>query len=368
MSNIMSVLFASENESNLNQLTIHRTTASMPFGGRYRLIDFALSNLVNSGITTIGLVIKSNYNSLMDHIRMGRDWDLNRKNSGIAVFPPFVTNNSRDYKSKIDALYGISDYINRAKEEYVLLTDGNIAYNFDFEILFDEHIAKKADITMLIHKATATARKAVAVTGKNNRVTGFSFLTSQSAGDADMVMNVYLMKKSLLLKLVNQAFNDGLCDFEKEVLLPRVGELKIFAHEIKGYAAIIGDIRSYYYESMKLLDKKTRDDLFDSYGNIYTKVKDSAPTIYEERAVVKNSLIADGCKINGYVENSILFRGVNIEGGARVVNSIIMENGHVMSNSNMSYVITDKNVVIQQNRNISGFETYPVVIEKDKTV
>ncbi|MDR3263347.1 MAG: glucose-1-phosphate adenylyltransferase subunit GlgD [Clostridiales bacterium] len=369
MSNIMGVLFASENESKLNELTIHRTAASLPFCGRYRLIDFVLSNFVNSGITTIGIIARSNYNSLMDHIRMGRDWDLNRKNSGLAVFPPFVTSASRDmYKSKIEAVYSIADYIKRAKEEYIIISNGNVAYNFDFGKLFEEHISKKADITMLTCKSETTARRVLPVIGKNGRVSEIIFSNTQGRVPADVSLNVYLMNKNLLLELVEAAFSRGQLDFEKDIILTKTSELKIHAYDVKGYVAVVDDIKSYYYESMKLLNKQARDNLFDSYGDIYTKVKDSVPTVYAEKAVVKNSLIADGCCINGYVENSILFRGVNIGEGARVVNSIIMENGQIMSNSNMSYVITDKNVTIKENRNISGFETYPIVIVKDKVV
>ncbi|MDR2047171.1 MAG: glucose-1-phosphate adenylyltransferase subunit GlgD [Clostridiales bacterium] len=369
MSNIMSVLFASDNENKLNELTIHRTPASLPFCGRYRLIDFSLSNLVNSGVTTIGIIARNNYNSLMDHIRMGRDWDLNRKNSGLAVFPPFVTNMSRDlYKSKIEAIYGIADYLKRAKEEYIVITNGNIAYNFDFGLLYDFHNVRNADITLLVYKTAATARRVLPVIGKNGRISELIFSNSQSQKPADVAMNVYLMRKDLLLELTDAAYSRGQVDFEKDILLARIPELRIFAYETTGYAAVIDDIKSYYYESMKLLNKEIRDGLFDSYGNIYTKVKDSAPAAYGDKAVVKNSLIADGCKINGYVENSVLFRGVSIEAGAHVVNSIVMENGQILSNSNISYVITDKNVVVKENRNISGFETYPIVIVKDKIV
>jgi glucose-1-phosphate adenylyltransferase len=365
----MSVLFASDNENKLNELTIHRTTASLPFCGRYRLIDFILSNLVNSGITTIGIIARNNYNSLMDHLRMGRDWDLNRKNSGIAVFPPFVTNSSRDlYKSKIEALYSVADYIKWAKEEYVLITNGNIAYNFDFEKLYDYHIEKNADITMLTYKTTAAARRVLPKVEKNGRVSEIVLSASLASKPVDVAMNVYLMKKSLLSELVRDSFNKGQSDFEKDILMAKTSELKIFAYEASGFVAVIDDIKSYYYESMKLLCKNTRDELFDGDGSIYTKVKDSVPTIYGDKASVKNSLIADGCRINGSVENSILFRGVRIDEGARVANSIIMESGQILSNSNMSYVITDKNVIVKENRNISGFETYPIVIVKDKTV
>ena len=370
MSNIMSVLFASDNDGKLNELTIHRTAASLPFCGRYRLIDFVLSNLVNSGISTIGIIARTNYNSLMDHIRMGRDLDLNRKNSGLAVFPPFVTNTSRDVnKSKIEAIDSISDYISKAKEEYVIISNGNVAYNFDFGLLYEAHIAKNADITMLTHKAnTSTSRRLLPIVGKNARVKEIVLSATPSLEPVTVALNVYIMHKDLLLNLVSVASNRGHLDFEKDILMAKAGDLKIFAYELEGYAAMIDDIKSYYNESMRHLDKSTRDKLFDAYANIYTKVKDSVPTVYEKNAVVKNSLIADGCTIDGYVENSVLFRGVDIEAGARIVNSIIMENGHVMSNSNVSYAITDKNVTIKENRNISGFETYPIVIVKDKTV
>ena len=151
---IVAILFASGNESKLNELTIHRTTASLPFAGRYRLIDFTLSSLVNSGVTRIGIITRNNYSSLMDHIRMGRDWDLNRKNSGIAVFPPFVLNTSREvYKGKIEALYTVLDFLKKAPEDYVCVSNCNIAANIDFDAILEEHIARGADCTMLCHKA-----------------------------------------------------------------------------------------------------------------------------------------------------------------------------------------------------------------------
>ena len=167
---MMSIIFASDNETKLNELTIHRTTASLPFCGRYRFIDFTLSNLVNSNITTIGIVTRNNYSSLMDHIRMGRDWDLNRKNSGIA--PPYASNTSRTmFKGKIEALYGILDYIEKATEEYVVLTNSNIATNLDFEDVYKKHIAAGADITMLTYSSHSTSSRRVLVdTDKSGNV------------------------------------------------------------------------------------------------------------------------------------------------------------------------------------------------------
>ena len=370
MNNVMSVIFASDNESKLNELTIHRTTASLPFCGRYRLIDFTLSNLVNSGITEIGIVTRSNYSSLMDHIRMGRDWDLNRKNSGISIFPPFVLNASREmYKGKIEALFSIQGFINHASEEYVLLSNSNVAMNVDFEKVFEKHIEKGADITMLTYEnVTSTSKRVVLSTDENDRVVDLYVTEKPSPVVRTLGINVYLVKKDLLMELVEYYYARGFYDFEKDILTNSVSKLKIFAYKVSGYAAIIDDVKSYYYESLKLLDSETRNKLFYGDGIIYTKVKDSIPTIYRKNAYVKNSLIADGCIIDGTVENSILFRGVKVKKGATVRNCIIMENGEICENAKVSYVITDKDVTVRDGKELAGYESYPVVIVKGKTV
>ena len=366
----MSVIFASDNESKLNELTIHRTTASLPFCGRYRLIDFTLSNLVNSGITEIGIVTRSNYSSLMDHIRMGRDWDLNRKNSGISIFPPFVLNASREmYKGKIEALYSIQGFINHASEEYVLLSNSNVAMNVDFEKVFAKHIETGADITMLTYEnVTTTSKRVVVETNAEGRVTDLFVTEKPSATIRTLGINVYLVKKDLLSELVEFYYARGFYDFEKDILTNSVEKLKIYAYKVDGYVAIIDDVKSYYYESLKLLDSDLRNKLFYGDGIIYTKVKDSIPTIYRKNALVKNSLIADGCIIDGTVENSILFRGVKVKEGAVIKNCIIMENGEIAERAKVSYVITDKDVTVREGKELAGYESYPVVIVKGKTV
>ena len=370
MNGVMGVIFASDNENKLNELTIHRTTASLPFCGRYRLIDFTLSNFVNSGITQIGIVTRSNYSSLMDHIRMGRDWDLNRKNGGLSIFPPFVLNSSREmYKGKIEAIYSIQGFIRRSPEEYVLLSNSNIAMNIDFDEVMAAHFAAKADITMLVYRAkTTTGRRLVVETEGEGEVKDLYFSTTPVLQDMTLGLNVYLIKKDLLLTLVEHEYARGHVDFEKDILMKQLGSIKMHAHMVKSHAAIVDDVRTYYNESMKVLDPKVREELFYGDSIIYTKVKDSVPTHYREHACVKNSLIADGCEIDGLVENSILFRGVKVARGAEVRNSIIMEDGKIMENSSVGYAITDKNVTVSSGRTISGYDTYPIVIVKDKTV
>lgn len=369
MNNMMSVLFASGNESKLNELTLHRTTASLPFGGRYRLIDFTLSNLVNSGITQIGIITSSKYQSLMDHIRQGRDWDLNRKNAGISVFPPFVYNNSADvYKGKIEALYSIMSFLLKAKEDYVVIANCNIAANIDYEEVFEKHIASGAKLTVLCHNGfTTTSRRIVIERGENDLVTDVYETEISGNEEKEISLNSYIIEKNLLLELVKKAYARGQVDFEKDILFKLVEEKTVYAYKLNSYAAIVDDVKTYYGESMNLLRKEVRGELFGS-DPIYTKVKDSVPTAYKDGAKVTNSLLADGCVIGGTVENSILFRNVRVEEGAVVKNSIVMENGVIGKNSSLKYAITDKDVTISENREISGFVTYPIVIVKGKTV
>jgi len=370
MNNVMGVIFASDYETKLNELTIHRTTASLPFCGRYRLIDFTLSNMVNSGITQIGIVTRSNYSSLMDHIRMGRDWDLNRKNSGISIFPPFVLNASREmYKGKIEALYSIQGFLSHNPEEYVLLTNSNVAMNIDFNKVYDAHVKNGADVTVLTHKACPTSSRRMVVSAQEDGRIKDIYITEKPEDETyDIGLNIYLIKKDLLIKIVEKQYSRGCFDWEKDVLTKQVHDLKLYQYKIDGYVAVVDDIKSFYNENIALLDNDKRNKLFYGEGVIYTKVKDSVPTVYMDNACVKNSLVADGCVIDGTVENSVLFRGVKVGKGAVIKNSIIMENGEVMENAEVCYAITDKDVTIRNGRTISGYETYPVVVAKGKTV
>lgn len=368
--NIMSIVFANDSDSKLNELTLHRTTASLPFCGRYRFIDFTLSNLVNSNITTIGIVTKSNYSSLMDHIRMGRDWDLNRKNSGIAIFPPYVSNTATsNYKGKISALHSLLHYLRPAKEEYVLLTNSDVAINIDYEEVYIKHLESGADVTMITHMSKPTSNTRVAVeTNSSRKVEKIRIKNSASDDLLEISLNIYLIKKDLLIGMIESAHELGYLDFERHILQLGLENLHVLAHKHNGYSAIIDDVNSYYVESMGMLNTNVRNDLFYRAGKIYTKTKDSVPTVYREMSTVKNSLIADGCDINGSVENSILFRGVIVEEGAAIRNSIVMENGVIMRYANLSYAITDKDVRVNEYRKICGYDTYPVVIAKGKEV
>ena len=368
--NALGILFASDEDSHLNDLTIHRTTASLPYAGRYRLIDFVLSNMVHANITKIGIITRNNYNSLMDHIRQGRDWDLNRKNSGISVYPPFVFNAAHEvYKGKIEALYMLRGFMLKSSEDYVVISNANIAFNIDFEEVEKFHVERGADITMLTYSTEdVTPRKLVVTADKNKRIKDLRYPVSTDTGKQLCNLNIYYVKKDLLISLIDNAYAHGAYDFEKDILRASLDELYVMSYEVDNYVAVIDRIPTYFKRSMDLLNPEVREDLFYNHSTILTKVKDSVPTRYRDGANVKNSLIADGCDINGTVINSILFRGVKVEAGAVIENSIVMEGGKVCSGAKMSYIIADKDVTITEDKKISGYETYPMVIVKGKTV
>ncbi|MEG1646357.1 MAG: hypothetical protein RR374_03225, partial [Clostridia bacterium] len=277
--------------------------------------------------------------------------------------------NRNIYKGKIEALYGIVDYLENTKEEYILISNSNVVSSIDFDDVYDFHLKNNADITMLSYQGVASTSKRIIISKEtDNRVEEVLIFPSVNETTQYMGVNMYLIKKDLLIKIISDAYARGYVDFEQYILQHKINEYKVCNYKLQGFTAIVDDIKSYYNVSMQLLNNDIRNDLFYRCGKVFTKVKDSVPTTYKGNCKIKNSLIADGCVINGTVENSILFRGVIVEEGAEIKNSIVMENTYIMKNATLHYAITDKNVVVKEERNISGYDTYPVVIVKGKLI
>jgi glucose-1-phosphate adenylyltransferase len=294
---------------------------------------------------------------------------LNRKNGGISVYPPYVFNTTRDvFNSEVEALYTVRGFMMEAGEEYVVIANTNIAFNIDFDEVEDFHIGKGADITVLTYKVESPSTKKIVVSvDKNKRIKDMRLAVD---GDKNALcdLNIYFVKKDLLISLVDKAYAYGYQDFERDILMKNLDDLYIMSYEVKDYVAVIDNIQSYFKHSMDLLDPKVRENLFYKNSTILTKVKDSIPARYGNDAVVSNSIIADGCVIEGTVENSILFRSVKVAKGAVVRNSIVMEDGIIMENATLDYTITDKDVIIKDGRHLSGHESYPMVVVKGKVI
>lgn len=363
------VIFSNIHDENIPELSRHRTMASVPFGGRYRLIDFTLSNMVNAGITTVGVVTKYNYQSLLDHLGSGKDWDLARKDGGIILLPPYSDETDAPYSNRLEALKGITGFLNHRNEDYVVISDCDGIAHIDLAEVIAYHEGKGADITMVYHEEEGPVESGYFMTlspDENGRLTGLKINPRLKAKSRNNVyINIMVLNREFLINIIQDAVTRGLSSFGRDILSKNVDTLKIYGYNFKGYYAGVDSLQKYYQHSMELLRKDVRDELFGA-RDIYTKVRDSAPSKYADDACVKNSLISDGCEIEGTVENCILFRGVKIGKGSVVRNSIIMQDSVIGSGVQLDCVITDKNVVIRDRRRLAGCEELPYFIAKGR--
>lgn len=374
--NALGIIFPNSYDSMVPELVSERLMASIPFAGRYRMVDFILSSMVNCGIDNISVIVRQNYHSLMDHLGSGREWDLTRKNGGLNIIPPYAEKDMKIYNGRVEALASLLDFLKDQKEKYVVMTDANIAVNFDFKAFIDAHVASGADVTVAYaeeeikestRKASGTIKNLYYTLSVEDGRVKKIYINSQAEGIQNYSMNIYVIERELLIDLINTAYVRGYSYFERDILAPKLDTLNVQAYKYEGYFARICDMKSYFDENMKLLKDENLNALFS--GNpIYTKIRDDNPTRYIKGAKGKNILVADGCVIEGEVENSILFRGVKIAKGAKVKNCILMQDTEVSENVSMEYVVTDKNVTISSGKEIKGTDTFPVYVAKYQVV
>ena len=362
--NVVGLIFSNAYDSAIPELTTLRTMGSVPFGGRYRLIDFVLSSMVNSGMSKVGVATKSNYQSLMDHLGSGKPWDLSRKNSGMYILPPFSTKESGGVANRIELLHGCMNFLSHSKEEYVLLSDCNVVCSIDFGELLEAHIASGADITAAYQRSVKPAlTDLMSFTFDGSRITGIS-VGAPTGEEETYSLNIFLMRKALLERLINEAVSLHFDNFERDLFQRNLRTLKICGFEQTGFVRTLSSLQSFYDVNMELLDKENRKQLFARERPIYTKVRDDMPTIYGLGSEAKNSLIADGCTIEGTVENSILFRGVHVGKGAVVRNAILMQGSMIGENAQVCCVVMDKNGVLKPGKTLCGDKTFPIYIGK----
>ncbi len=372
----LGIIFPNSYDDLVPELVADRLMASIPFAGRYRMIDFILSSMVNCGIDNVSVIVRKNYHSLLDHLGAGREWDLTRKNGGLNIVPPFAEKTVKVYNGRVEALASILGFLKSQKEQYVVMADTNIAVNFDFGRFLEFHIASGADVTVAYTQETlpesfgeeGTDNKSLYYTLEleDTRVSNIR-INSKASGVQNLSMNIYAIERELLIDQISQAFVRGYVFYERDILSPHLVTLNVQGYKYEGYCARITDMRSYYTENMKLLDDENLDALFRN-SQIYTKIRDDNPTRYITGSAVRNVMAADGCVIEGNVENSILFRGVRVAKGAVVKNCVLMQDTTVESGANLEYVITDKNVVVTEGKELKGTDTFQVFVEKGKTV
>ena len=372
----LGIIFPNSYDSLVPDLVSERLMASIPFASRYRMCDFMISSMVHCGIDNISILVRKNYHSLLDHLGNGREWDLARKNGGLNIVPPFAQKQIKVFSGRIEALESIRGYLIKQTEKYVILSDANIAVNFDFNALLDAHIKSGADVTMvyrkqeipqsLIRQSTAGMDLYYALGINGERVSKI-YINPKESGEMNFSLNIYVIDRELLIRMVDEAYLHGDVYFVRDILEKKIDQLDVRGFCYDGYVAHIHDMNSYFEENMRLLKEENINALF-SGNQIYTKIRDDNPTRYINGAKAKNVMVADGCVIEGEVENSVLFRGVKIGKGAKIKNCVLMQDTVIEDNASVEYVITDKNVTISEGKSLTGNDTFQVYVAKGQVV
>lgn len=373
----LAVIFANSYDALIPEMVSERLMASIPFAGRYRLCDFLISSMVHSGIDNISLIVKKNYHSLMDHLGSGQEFDLARKNGGINIVPPYAQKQIKVYEGRVEAIESLKGYLKKCTQKYVIMADANYVFNFDFRELTEAHKNTGADITAMYRKQEVP--KVFLRPNGNNDEMYYTFdiddgrikkiyINDRDMGKVNFGMNIYIMEKEQLIRIVDDAFVHGYSYFTRDLMATNTDSLNIQAYEYTGYASQITDMKSYFEENMKLLDEDNRAALFKGGNSVYTKIRDDNPTRYINGSKAKNVMVADGCVIEGTVENSILSRGVKIGKNAKVKNCILLQDTVIEDGANLEYVITDKNVRVSSNRSLTGNDSFQVYVAKGQTV
>lgn len=365
LKNYIGILMLNEQEDNIKSLTKSRTIASIPIGGRYRIIDFVLSNMVNSGIHNIGIFTNTKSRSLVDHVGSGKPWDLDRKINGLFLFN---LTSERSQLNDIDVISNNMEYIYRTKQDYVIISSSYMLCNMDYNEAAKYHEESGSDIT-LIYKKTNNGKKhyvncSTLYINEENKV--LSIGKNIAAEDKlNISMEMFIMKKSTLITIVNKCVQTGSHNSIKAAIYDEVSQFNVNAYEFKGYLQCVNSIKNYYKTSMDMLNGKvTKELFFNNNGLIFTKSKDEAPTKYFNGAKVNNCLISNGCILKGEIEKSIISRRVTVHEDVEIKNCIIFQNCEIKKGCRLTNVIIDKNTILTENTVLEGDEEFPVVIEK----
>ncbi|MCI5661047.1 MAG: glucose-1-phosphate adenylyltransferase subunit GlgD [Clostridia bacterium] len=379
MSDVMGIIYTSKDDFKLRELTAYRAVAALPVAGRYRIIDFTLSNLVNSGVRNVGVIAQRNYHSLMDHLGSGKEWDLHTRNNGLFILPPFLTSdNGGEYSGVVEALRSNFDYLRRSQQKYVILTSSDYIMNASFEPMIEQHIRTGADVTLMYRKVSPRDPDYANLSQRSNTYIDVSpedgivrdmEVHPNAASYDNLYLEVMMIKRTLLIHLINQSVAHGGVSVTKDILSPfiRSGSLKVMGYRMDGYYRRIENIKSYFNFNLDLLSGNVRRELFGK-NPIYTKTRDDVPAIYREGAQVRNSLVADGCIVEGSVENCVLFRGVHIGRGACLKNCIVMQDSSIGEYAELENAILDKVVTVRRGERLIAPKQYPIVVGKAVTV
>ena len=369
--NAMGIIFA--NDATLGSLTEKRTMASLPFGGRYRQVDFALSNLCAAGIQHVGIITRHSYQSLMNHIGSGEEWGLEMEEGGLEFLTPYAMSRTDNYRGKLESLYSAMNFLNYGLEdEYCIMIDSAILSNIDLQDVLDAHIASGREITVVTKEGIANGAKQLDLAVKLDENGKLIDMAVDYVAPADYLasMDIFVLSRKWLAKQVKEHIAHALYHMDRDLVLGlwHANPDAINIYQFKGHAMFNESVEEYYRNSLSLNDKKVRDDLFHYNHPVYTRVRDRVPTYYGDDCEIENCLVADGCFLEGEAENSILFRNVHICEGAEVEDSIIMNDTTVGEGAELKYVILDKDVTVRPGAKLIGSPKAPIIIKRGEVV
>ena len=368
--NAMGIIFANDDVS--NELTNKRTSGSIPFGGRYRQVDWALSNMSCAGIRHIGLISRHSYQSLMHHVGSGEEWGLELGEGGLEFLTPYAQSTQDVYRGKLDSLNTAMDFLTFGDDEYVVMTDSAIVSNVDLNAVLAAHIASGKDVTVVTKAGICNGEKKIDLALKLDEAGQIVDIACDTKASADYVasMDIVVASKPWLIGKVQEAYAHGISHMDRDLIMGgwQAGTVSVNVYAFEGVALFNESEEEYYFNTMSLLKKEVRADVFGGAHPVWTKVRDRVPCYYGENVKMENVLVADGCMLEGEVEDSVLFRQVSVEEGAEVEHCIIMNDCVIGKGAELKYVVLDKEVTVTPGAKLYGTKEHPVFVKKGETV
>ncbi len=368
--NVMGIIFT--NDASIGELTNKRTMASLPFGGRYRQVDFGLSNLACAGVRHVGIIARYSYQSLMNHIGDGEEWGLELGEGGLEFLTPYASSVTHTYRGKLESLSSNMDFLEYCDDDYVIMIDSAILSNIDLKKVLDDHIASGKDITLVTYKGECNGKKVMDLALKLDKKGEVEDMVVDYAAPSDYVasMDIYVINRQVLIREVKTLVAKNWFHMDRDLFMGgwRNNKITVNAYQHEGVVMYNESTEEYFRNSLSLVDKKVRDGLFNGAHPIYTKVRDRVPTYYGENCSLENVVVADGCMLDGAVKNSVLFRQVTVAEGAKVENCVIMNDGVIGQDCELKNVILDKNVTVTPGTKLIGTKATPIVIKRGETV
>ena len=367
---VMGLIFT--NDASLGELTNKRTMASLPFGGRYRQVDFALSNLSSAGIRHIGIISRHNYQSLMNHIGDGEEWGLELEQGGLEFLTPYATSVTDNYRGKLESLHTAMDSLRYPVDDYVVMIDSAVLSNIDLNKVIAAHIASGKDVTVVTKAGIANGVKQLDLALKLDEKGEVADMAVDYVAPADYVasMDIFVMNKKFLLDKTEELIARNYYHMDRDLVLGgwQKGEVSVNVYQFEGVALYNESVAEYFANSLSLINKDVRADLFGANHPVYTKVRDRVPSYYGEDCEIEDCLVADGCMLEGEAEHSVLFRQVTICKGAEVEDCVIMNDSTVGEGAELKYVILDKDVTVRPGAKLIGTPNAPIIIKRGDVV